>query len=99
MNRKTTFAAAAAAVLAAFAAPAIAHEDGDVPHLDHVFVVMMENHAFSQIIGNANAPFINSYAKVANQAANYYAVGHPSAPNYLEIVGGCLLYTSPSPRD
>ncbi len=88
MNRKTTFAAAAAAVLAAFAAPAIAHEDGDVPHLDHVFVVMMENHAFSQIMGNANAPFINSYAMQANLATNYFGVGHPSLTNYLEVVGG-----------
>lgn len=59
-----------------------------VPHLDHVFVVVMENHAFSQIIGNANAPFINAYAKSANLATNYYGVGHPSLTNYLELVGG-----------
>jgi hypothetical protein len=48
----------------------------------------MENHHYSQIIGNANAPFINSYAKSANLATNYFAVGHPSLTNYLEIVGG-----------
>jgi hypothetical protein len=48
----------------------------------------MENHHYSQIIGNANAPFINSYAKSANLATNYYAVGHPSLTNYLEVVGG-----------
>jgi hypothetical protein len=59
-----------------------------VPHLDHVFVVVMENHAFGQIIGNTNAPFINAYAKSANLAGNYYGVGHPSLTNYLEIVGG-----------
>jgi phosphatidylinositol-3-phosphatase len=56
--------------------------------LDHVFLIIMENQTNTDILGNANAPFINSYAKVANQATNYYAVGHPSAPNYLEIVGG-----------
>jgi phospholipase C len=70
------------------AAPAIAHEDADVPHLDHVFVVMMENHAYSQIIGNASAPFINAYATQANLAKNYFGVGHPSLTNYLEVVGG-----------
>ena len=59
-----------------------------VPKLDHVFVVMMENHAYSQIMGNANAPFINAYAASANLAANYYGVGHPSLTNYLEVVGG-----------
>ncbi len=58
-----------------------------IPHLDHAFVIVMENHAYSQIIGNSAAPFINSYAKSANLAANYYAVGHPSLTNYLEIVG------------
>jgi len=56
--------------------------------LDHVFFIMMENETNTDILGNANAPFINSYAHVANQAANYFAVGHPSAPNYLEVTGG-----------
>ncbi|MGC1451031.1 MAG: phosphoesterase, partial [Candidatus Sulfotelmatobacter sp.] len=58
-----------------------------IPHLDHVFVIMMENHGYSQIVGNPNAPFANQYAKSANAATNYFAVGHPSSTNYLEIVG------------
>lgn len=62
--------------------------DRSVPHLDHVFVIMMENHYYGQIIGNPQAPFINQYAKQANLATNYYAVGHPSLTNYLEVVGG-----------
>jgi phosphatidylinositol-3-phosphatase len=56
--------------------------------LDHVFLIMMENQTNTDILGNSNAPFINNYVKVANQATNYFAVGHPSAPNYLEIIGG-----------
>jgi hypothetical protein len=59
-----------------------------IPHLDHVFVIMMENHGFSQIIGNPNAPFTNSYALNSNLATNYFAVAHPSLTNYLEVVGG-----------
>ena len=55
---------------------------------DHVFVIMMENQTNTDILGNPNAPFINGYANIANHATNYFAVGHPSAPNYLEIVGG-----------
>ena len=66
-------------------------QQGPVPHgipsLDHVFVIMMENHGYSQIVGNTNAPFANQYAKSANSATNYFAVGHPSSTNYLEIVG------------
>ncbi len=59
-----------------------------IPHLDHVFVIMMENHGYREIINNPNAPFINSYAKSANLATNYFAVAHPSLTNYLEVVGG-----------
>ena len=59
-----------------------------IPHLDHVFVIMMENHGYSQIVGNPNAPFANQYAKSANSATNYFAIGHPSSTNYLELVGG-----------
>ncbi len=59
-----------------------------VSHLDHVFVVMMENHGYSQILNNPNAPFINGLAKSANTATNYFAVAHPSLTNYLEVVGG-----------
>jgi hypothetical protein len=62
--------------------------DRKVPHLDHVFVIMMENHYYSQVLGNANAPFITGYAKSANLATNYFAVGHPSLTNYLEVIGG-----------
>ena len=59
-----------------------------VPHLDHVFVIMMENHGYTQVVGNPNDPFVNSYLRTANYATNYYAVGHPSLTNYLEVVGG-----------
>jgi hypothetical protein len=59
-----------------------------IPHLDHVFVIMMENHGYTQIIGNPNAPFTNYYARTTNLANNYFAVAHPSLSNYLEVVGG-----------
>lgn len=59
-----------------------------IPALDHVFVIVMENHGYREIIGNPNAAFINSYAGSANLANNYFAVAHPSLTNYLELVGG-----------
>jgi hypothetical protein len=72
--------------------PTVFAAEGPVPtgvtHLDHVFVIMMENHGFSQIVGNPNAPFTNMYMKQANSALNYFAIGHPSSTNYLEMVGG-----------
>ena len=50
-----------------------------VPRLDHVFVILMENHGYSQIIGNPNAPFTNQYANSVNSGRNYFAVAHPSS--------------------
>lgn len=75
--------------IAAMAGTTLAVQNGrDLPRLDHVFVIMMENHGFSQIINNPNAPFINQLARSANLATNYFAVAHPSLTNYLEVVGG-----------
>jgi len=61
-----------------------------IPHLDHAFVIVMENHGYQQILNNPNEPYLNSLIanKEVNLATNYFAVGHPSLTNYLEIVGG-----------
>jgi hypothetical protein len=79
-------------LLAAAMGTGLFAEDGSLPsgmpHLNHVFLIMMENHGYSQILNNPNAPFINSYANSANVATNYFAVAHPSLTNYLEVVGG-----------
>src|SRR5580692_12227017 len=77
----------AAAALAAGAA-AKEHPQSGFGRLDHVFLIVMENQTNTDILQNPNAPFINQYAAQVNQATQYFAVGHPSAPNYLEIVGG-----------
>ncbi len=88
--KHTLLAATAVAVLAGGGADAVelATPVGTFGRLDHVFLIMMENQTNTDILGNSNAPFINWYVNIANQATNYFAVGHPSAPNYLEIVGG-----------
>jgi phosphatidylinositol-3-phosphatase len=76
-----------------FCASAYAAE-GPVPHgighLDHVFLIMMENHGYGQVVGNPDEPYVNSLIKSGkvSYATNYFAVGHPSSTNYLEIVGG-----------
>ena len=78
-------------VFALLAGPMFADEGAvpkGIPQLDHVFMIMMENHAYGQIVDNPNAPFTNKYAKSANTANNYFAVAHPSLTNYLEVVGG-----------
>jgi len=59
-----------------------------MPRLDHVFLIMMENHGYSQVVNNPNCPYTNELAGLANTATNYFAVAHPSLTNYLEVAGG-----------
>ena len=59
-----------------------------VGQLDHVFMVYLENKGFSDIVGSPNAPYLNSLIDAYGFAANYYALTHPSDPNYYPILGG-----------
>jgi phospholipase C len=56
-----------------------------------VFVIMMENHSYSEIIGSALAPKINALAQTYGLATNYFGVTHPSEPNYVASIGGSFF--------
>jgi phosphatidylinositol-3-phosphatase len=88
MNKITAILCLLAAGMATTASAQEGTVPKGVPHLDHVWVIMMENHGFAQVIGNQNMPFTNKYAQKVNSARKYFAVGHPSLTNYLEVVGG-----------
>lgn len=77
-------------VLAGAAFPQEGAVPKGIPQMEHVFVIMMENHGYIQVIDNKNEPYLNKLiakGKV-NLATKYFAIGHPSLTNYLEIVGG-----------
>jgi len=61
---------------------------GHSARLDRIFVIMLENHSQSSVIGNKNAPFINQLAKNNVMADHYYGVTHPSMPNYIASIAG-----------
>lgn len=54
----------------------------------HVMEIMMENEAYGDLIGNVAAPNINKLTQTYALATQSYAIGHPSLPNYLEIIAG-----------
>jgi hypothetical protein len=68
-------------------ASATAHASA-LPNFTHIFIVVMENKEAESVIGNSQAPYINSLAHQYSMAANYFGVSHPSLPNYLELLGG-----------
>ena len=58
------------------------------PRFDHIYVVMLENHSKSSVIGDPNAPYITSLAHRYTMADHYYGVTHPSMPNYIASIAG-----------
>lgn len=53
-----------------------------------IFMIVMENKEFGSLIGNPRAPYINRLAAQFALGERYYAVGQPSLPNYLALLGG-----------
>jgi phosphatidylinositol-3-phosphatase len=87
---------AAAALAAALLLPAaaVASDDGHGRSAPgRIFVIMLENHSQSTVIGDPNAPFINSLANRYGLATSYYGVTHPSQPNYVAAITGQLDIT------
>jgi hypothetical protein len=60
----------------------------------HVVVVIEENHAFGQVIGNPDAPFINKLAAQGALFTDSHGVAHPSQPNYLALFSGSTQDTT-----
>jgi len=81
-------AAAPPAASAARSGPARHRRSAQVPSYSHIVVVMEENHAYSQIIGSSQAPYINSLAREGALFTNSHAITHPSEPNYMAITSG-----------
>lgn len=59
-----------------------------VPHFRKVAVLFLENHGYKQIIGSPQAPYLNRLANQGALATDYYAIRHPSLPNYLALTTG-----------
>ncbi|HLJ86251.1 MAG TPA: alkaline phosphatase family protein [Candidatus Angelobacter sp.] len=92
---KTVFVALLMALAAALGGPralraqtASATATTAVPHYDHIFLMVFENHGLAQIIGNSAAPNINKLANTFGLATNYFSVADPSEPNYVAMLGG-----------
>jgi acid phosphatase len=63
---------------------------GNIPHPDHIVIVIEENHGYTQIVGSPSAPNFNALINGGNSAlfTQSYALTHPSQPNYLMLFSG-----------
>jgi phosphatidylinositol-3-phosphatase len=60
-------------------------------HYTHVLWIWLENHSYDEIIGSAEAPYINGLASGCGLASNYHNISHPSLPNYIAATSGLAL--------
>jgi phospholipase C len=59
-----------------------------VPDFAHIVVIVFENHEFDVVIGNDKMPNYNRLAQENSLLTQYYAITHPSLPNYIALFGG-----------
>jgi len=59
--------------------------------VNHVFIVMEENHSYSEVIGNPAMPYLNSLASTYSSWPAYYADTHPSIGNYFMLTTGQII--------
>ncbi|GAA2308374.1 alkaline phosphatase family protein [Streptomyces hawaiiensis] len=93
-RRRPLAALAGAAALTAtsiglWAATAPTAQAAALPTPDHVVVVVMENHAYSQVIGSSSAPYLNNTLKAGGaNLTQSFGLTHPSEPNYYMLFSG-----------
>jgi len=58
------------------------------PVSTRVFLVVEENHSYSDVIGNSSMPYINRLATQYGLGTQYFADAHPSLPNYFMLTVG-----------
>ena len=59
-------------------------------HMDHVFVIMMENTTYSDLLNESNpdTSFIQGLASSYGLETDYFGVTHTSLPNYVAAISG-----------
>jgi acid phosphatase len=67
---------------------------GSIPIVAHVFVLVEENHSYSQVIGNSAMPYTNGLAQQYALATQYFANRFNSLPNYFMLTVGDLVTTN-----
>ena len=59
-----------------------------LPEFEHIAMIVLENRSYDEMIGNAAMPFFNKLASQNVLLTNYFAVTHPSLPNYIAMISG-----------
>jgi hypothetical protein len=67
--------------------PTVTADDQAIPNYDHLFVIIAENKAYTQVLGK-DTPNLTRLATTYGLAKNFYGEVHPSEANYVAMLGG-----------
>jgi hypothetical protein len=70
-----------------------------IPNFDHIVLIVLENRSYADVIGSSHMPHLNELAKQNVLLSNYFAVRHPSLPNYIALVSGSTQNITSDCRD
>lgn len=59
-----------------------------VPNFGHIVLIMLENKDYESVIGSPRMPIYNKLANQYTLLTQFYAIAHPSLPNYIALMGG-----------
>ena len=59
-----------------------------VPSFEHIVLIVFENKEFGTVIGSDDMPTFNRLAQEYTLLTQFYAIMHPSLPNYIALIGG-----------
>ena len=69
-------------------APTSTPSSQSIPNFAHIFQIVLENTSSRHILGSAQAPYFNQLIKQYSLATQFYAITHPSLPNYFVMTAG-----------
>jgi phosphatidylinositol-3-phosphatase len=68
--------------------PPVPSGKSGIPNFDHIVVIMLENRDYQTAMDGTHMPLLATLAKQNVLLSNYFAVAHPSLPNYIALMSG-----------
>src|SRR5512135_3086072 len=59
-----------------------------IPNFDHIVLIVLENRDYSMAMDGSSMPHLVDLAQKNVLLTNYFAISHPSVPNYIALMSG-----------
>ncbi len=64
-----------------------------VPHFKHIFMIVMENHSYNDLMYEHDVPYLHQLAETYGIATQYYGVSNPSVADRVALLSGTTAGT------